>query len=345
MLHGIPCLSTLALVTALAVPAAAQAAEDTNIAQAARAGNTKQKTEVANVILASAAAEPAAGGMVANSNLKQTALFLMARGVARSGWGVLYAPAAPDNPAFRSQLSAALSTDPSSVPVDYFDARIATPLVEFMMEYAAVFTWVNFSYHDHELMGNRLADYVDVGGRVILGQWCLPTAGSYLGGRIMTAEYCPVTTGGTLPGGPYMGDGQDCVNEGITTYGGEGFLLLRPGPFVSDGTFEGGSLAVAWRVDRGVYYSPGNAGDTFGGGQWAELTANMVVCENELGDLNCDGLINVFDIDPFVLALTNPEAYAAEHPYCNYLLGDINGDGLVNAFDIDPFVQLLTGGA
>jgi hypothetical protein len=71
----------------------------------------------------------------------------------------------------------------------------------------------------------------------------------------------------------------------------------------------------------------------------------MVVCENELGDLNCDGLINVFDIDPFVLALTNPEAYAAEHPYCNYLLGDINGDGLVNAFDIDPFVQLLTGGA
>jgi len=62
------------------------------------------------------------------------------------------------------------------------------------------------------------------------------------------------------------------------------------------------------------------------------------------GDLNCDGLINAFDIDPFVLALTDPEAYALAYPDCDYMLADINGDGLVNAFDIDPFVQLLTGG-
>jgi hypothetical protein len=62
-----------------------------------------------------------------------------------------------------------------------------------------------------------------------------------------------------------------------------------------------------------------------------------------LGDLNCDGLVNAFDIDPFVLALTDPVAYAAQFPECSYLLADINGDGMVNAFDIDPFVQLLTG--
>ncbi len=64
----------------------------------------------------------------------------------------------------------------------------------------------------------------------------------------------------------------------------------------------------------------------------------------QVGDLNCDGLVNAFDIDPFVLALANPAEYAAMYPDCDYMLADINGDGLVNAFDIDPFVQLLTGG-
>jgi hypothetical protein len=63
-----------------------------------------------------------------------------------------------------------------------------------------------------------------------------------------------------------------------------------------------------------------------------------------LGDLNCDGAVNVFDIDPFVLALTSGEGYYAVHPDCDAMLADANGDGAVNVFDIDPFVLLLTGG-
>jgi hypothetical protein len=68
------------------------------------------------------------------------------------------------------------------------------------------------------------------------------------------------------------------------------------------------------------------------------------------GDLNCDSAVNVFDIDPFVLALTSAfdeppfAGYLAAYPDCDPLLADINRDGLVNVFDIDPFVQLLTGG-
>jgi hypothetical protein len=62
------------------------------------------------------------------------------------------------------------------------------------------------------------------------------------------------------------------------------------------------------------------------------------------GDLNCDGAVNAFDIDPFVLALTDPVSYAVAFPDCDYMLGDVNGDGIVNVFDIDPFVLLLTGG-
>jgi hypothetical protein len=61
------------------------------------------------------------------------------------------------------------------------------------------------------------------------------------------------------------------------------------------------------------------------------------------GDLNCDGAIDAFDIDPFVLALTDPGAYALAYPGCDAALADCSGDGKVDAFDIDPFVELLTG--
>ena len=63
-----------------------------------------------------------------------------------------------------------------------------------------------------------------------------------------------------------------------------------------------------------------------------------------VGDLNCDDLVNAFDIDPFVLAVSDADAYALAYPDCDYLLADVNDDGLVNSFDIDPFVLLLTGG-
>ena len=66
-----------------------------------------------------------------------------------------------------------------------------------------------------------------------------------------------------------------------------------------------------------------------------------------LADLNCDGLVNFFDIDPFVAALlaTAPgyDEYYAEYPDCDRALADCNDDELVNFFDIDPFVDLLLG--
>ena len=67
-----------------------------------------------------------------------------------------------------------------------------------------------------------------------------------------------------------------------------------------------------------------------------------------IGDLNCDGAVNLFDIDPFVLALTSAgnadpfDDYYTVWPDCDPLLADVNADGSVNLFDIDPFVELLT---
>ena len=66
-----------------------------------------------------------------------------------------------------------------------------------------------------------------------------------------------------------------------------------------------------------------------------------------LGDMNCDGAINNFDIDPFVLALTSAghatpfDDYDAAWPACDGMLADCNEDGAVDNFDIDAFVALL----
>jgi hypothetical protein len=50
--------------------------------------------------------------------------------------------------------------------------------------------------------------------------------------------------------------------------------------------------------------------------------------------VNCDGEINLLDVDPFVESLLsgkfNPKA-------------DIDLDGMVNLLDVNPFVDLLTG--
>lgn len=63
------------------------------------------------------------------------------------------------------------------------------------------------------------------------------------------------------------------------------------------------------------------------------------------GDCDCDGVLTNFDIDPFVLALQDPAAYAAQFPDCAAAcVADVNRDGAVNNFDLDPFVACLTSG-
>ncbi len=70
--------------------------------------------------------------------------------------------------------------------------------------------------------------------------------------------------------------------------------------------------------------------------------AVLAVTRGTPGDLNCDGQVNFGDINPFVLALTNPAGYQAAFPNCDVKNGDINGDGRVDFGDINPFVRLLT---
>ena len=59
------------------------------------------------------------------------------------------------------------------------------------------------------------------------------------------------------------------------------------------------------------------------------------------GDCNCDRVVDLSDIDAFVLALTDPAGYAAQHPMCPITTADMNLDGQVDGRDIQAFVNLL----
>ena len=75
----------------------------------------------------------------------------------------------------------------------------------------------------------------------------------------------------------------------------------------------------------------------------AQYTAIYEITGFQTGDVNCDGAVNFGDIDPFVMAITNPGGYVIEYPDCDSILADCNGDGLVNNGDIDPFVAIIAG--
>jgi hypothetical protein len=59
------------------------------------------------------------------------------------------------------------------------------------------------------------------------------------------------------------------------------------------------------------------------------------------GDTNCDEVVNCADVDPFVLALTDPDEYELQFPDCPITNADVNGDGYITFADIDPFTAML----
>jgi len=77
--------------------------------------------------------------------------------------------------------------------VVYFDARTSTPILSYLQNFDVAVVWSNYQFYDRIAMGNVLADYLDAGGGVVLGQFCFGS-GWELQGRVMT-EYSPYTSG------------------------------------------------------------------------------------------------------------------------------------------------------
>ncbi|TWT45184.1 FG-GAP repeat protein [Phycisphaerae bacterium RAS1] len=79
------------------------------------------------------------------------------------------------------------------------------------------------------------------------------------------------------------------------------------------------------------------------GGNRAYVVAGVPLWQP--GDMNCDGQLNVLDINAFVLALSDPGGYSGQYPECELLNGDLDGNGGVDVLDINPFVAALAGQA
>lgn len=59
------------------------------------------------------------------------------------------------------------------------------------------------------------------------------------------------------------------------------------------------------------------------------------------GDMNCDGVVDEADVDPFVLALSDVQAYQQAFPQCRWENADCNEDGYVAFDDIAPFLARI----
>jgi hypothetical protein len=103
--------------------------------------------------------------------------------------------------------------------------------------------------------------------------------------------------------------------------------------------FDEDILTLSVSTDLTYWIQIGDYGMAPGGG--ATVLALYCASPHLLGDINCDGEVDFGDINPFVLILSNPEAWAAHYPACDASNGDINNNGTVGFDDINPFVRLL----
>lgn len=106
-----------------------------------------------------------------------------------------------------------------------------------------------------------------------------------------------------------------------------------------------------WASDQPTVYVRWTMGTTDGGWTYCGWNIDDVQirgaaiggCPPLVGDLNCDGVVDHFDIRPFVIALVSPTRYATTFPDCDRQMADINRSGEINASDISPFIHLLMG--
>lgn len=129
-------------------------------------------------------------------------------------------------------------------------------------------------------------------------------------------------------------------------------LVIEGGPGY-DTWGSGGTLIIDDLFVTGVPFSSAdnftvtatfeNEMETWGTG--AALTVDNIYFGEEgvvgKGDMNCDGFVDIDDVEPFVQALTDPAGYIAAYPDCDILNGDVLEDTAVNGLDIAAFTTLL----
>ncbi len=96
------------------------------------------------------------------------------------------------------------------------------------------------------------------------------------------------------------------------------------------------TLTGGGNLEASVTIGQPDAG-TLSGGQF-EMTGGVwaIASPCDPCDANCDGVIDAYDIEPFIDLLVG-----ANPVRCSSCAGDTNGDGVIDAFDIEPFVNCV----
>ena len=105
------------------------------------------------------------------------------------------------------------------------------------------------------------------------------------------------------------------------------FTIDGGGGFSSGSGFE--LEGTIGQFDAGAIMSGGSFTLT-GGFQVGGESAKVL-----LGDINCDGVINLLDVAPFIDAISTG-TFSEK--------ADVNQDGTVNLLDVAPFIDLLSSG-
>jgi len=100
--------------------------------------------------------------------------------------------------------------------VNTFDSRGGTPTVDFLLQHDVVLNYTNFVPNNRTLLGDRLADYVDGGGQLVICTYSFSNPWSVLG-RITTTGYSPLVNTGQngTPGLLNVTAPDDPIFEGI----------------------------------------------------------------------------------------------------------------------------------
>jgi hypothetical protein len=169
-------------------------------------------------------------------------------------------------------------------------------------------------------------------------------------------------TGANAQQGIYLVDGNGItkvVDKNTMQPGTNGTFSDVRKPIVENGRvfFQGtgpGGLAI-YKFEKGVITEMVGTGDLINGTTLTTIFQNVLDVDGDTlvfqgilagrssiitvglvkpGDVNCDGLVNLLDVGPFVTVLSAGEFNEA---------ADVNGDGLVNLLDIEGFIDLLSG--
>jgi hypothetical protein len=135
--------------------------------------------------------------------------------------------------------------------------------------------------------------------------------------------------------------------EGPGRFSGRLINDIRNGPVDHQGYLATYKFTVPVEFAPGTYhFELTETGMLNGNLDYQDHTVEIVEFEirKPLADVNCDGVVDFSDIDPFVTALISRDDYESDYPDCNYLNADVNQDGNVDFDDINPFVDCLVNG-